>query len=343
MISEPAHLQYRPLFFLHKIHSFHMINLFGAYMKTCRLVLMTTDWLNYRHLFYFWMIVKEGGYMRAAERLRLSQSSLSHQVKKLEEQFGQPLFSRESKRAFKLTDTGRKAYEYADGIFQMGRDLENWVRSGDSSREETIRIGAVGSLSKNFQILFLQELLAAPALTFQITVGEVGTLLQRLKDRELDLVISNVPAPPQADPFAISVELAQSGFVLAGKPTFSRLKKGFPKSLESQPIFSLLSPSASHLHFERILARAGVDVKFRGVVEDVALLRLIGLSGRGLIFLPKIGIVRDLEDKSLIELHSFTRVRESFYLIAKDTNHGSQAVSALIERAVKQLNNLKGL
>ena len=56
------------------------------------------EWLNYHHLLYFWTVVREGGVVRAAEKLRLSQPTVSAQVKALEARLGEKLFTRVGRR-----------------------------------------------------------------------------------------------------------------------------------------------------------------------------------------------------------------------------------------------------
>ena len=43
------------------------------------------EWLNYHHLRYFWVVAKEGSLKKAAEKLHVSQPSISEQIKELEE------------------------------------------------------------------------------------------------------------------------------------------------------------------------------------------------------------------------------------------------------------------
>ncbi|MEO1618193.1 MAG: LysR family transcriptional regulator [Planctomycetota bacterium] len=71
------------------------------------------DWLNYHHLLYFWTVAKEGSITLAAEKLHLSQPTLSTQVGKLEKSLGVKLFDRKG-RNLVLTDTGQIVYRYAD-------------------------------------------------------------------------------------------------------------------------------------------------------------------------------------------------------------------------------------
>ena len=78
--------------------------------------------LNYHHLHSFWAVAKEGNLTRAATRLHVSQSVLSTQIKLLEGQLGQALFTREG-RVLRLTEAGRLALSYAEGIFTTGNEL----------------------------------------------------------------------------------------------------------------------------------------------------------------------------------------------------------------------------
>ena len=74
------------------------------------------DWLNYHHLRYFWMVAREGGLRRAAEKLHVSPPSISAQIRDLEEVLGEKLFRR-SGRGNVLTDVGQVVLRYADEIF----------------------------------------------------------------------------------------------------------------------------------------------------------------------------------------------------------------------------------
>jgi len=78
--------------------------------------------LNYHHLRYFRAIANEGSLTRAAERLNISQSALSTQLRSLEESLGVPLFYRQNK-SLVLTEAGRIALDYSQSIFRSGEEL----------------------------------------------------------------------------------------------------------------------------------------------------------------------------------------------------------------------------
>ena len=72
--------------------------------------------MNYNHLRYFWAVAHEGNLTRTAEKLNLSQSALSVQIRKLEDRLGHALFERRG-RQLHLTEAGRITLDYADTIF----------------------------------------------------------------------------------------------------------------------------------------------------------------------------------------------------------------------------------
>ena len=78
--------------------------------------------LNYHHLRYFWAIANEGSLSSAARRLNVAPSSLSVQLKALEQQLGQQLFERRTKELH-LTEAGRIALDYAGTVFRSGHEL----------------------------------------------------------------------------------------------------------------------------------------------------------------------------------------------------------------------------
>src|SRR5512144_1595762 len=85
------------------------------------------EWLNYHHLFYFWTMARAGSIARASEELRLSQPTISNQLKTLEASLGVKLLERQGRRLV-LTDVGRTALRYADEIFRTGRELQLAVK-----------------------------------------------------------------------------------------------------------------------------------------------------------------------------------------------------------------------
>src|SRR6478752_7643578 len=98
------------------------------------------DFLNFHHLRYFWTVARKGGVHKAAEELRVSQPSISAQLKLLEDAFGEKLFRRNG-RNLVLTEAGHVVLSYADEIFSAGRELMSAMKQGPSGRALTLTVG----------------------------------------------------------------------------------------------------------------------------------------------------------------------------------------------------------
>ena len=105
--------------------------------------------LNYRHLHYFWVVTKEGGFARAAERLDMAVQTISAQVRELEKSLGHQLL-KPSGRGVALTEAGHAAFARAEEIFQLGQGIPEEVRAVASGlrslRRGQRRRGATSSL-----------------------------------------------------------------------------------------------------------------------------------------------------------------------------------------------------
>ena len=108
-----------------------------------RLLLLVLLWslLNLKHLRYFWAVASHGSIARAAETLYLTPQTISGQLRDLEEQVGEKLFSREG-RNLVLTETGRLVFSYADEMFRLGIELQDAL-AGRTPGSATTGWGAV--------------------------------------------------------------------------------------------------------------------------------------------------------------------------------------------------------
>ena len=149
--------------------------------------------VNFRHLLYFWRVARTGHLTRAAQALHISQSALSTQIRQLEERLGAELFVRSGRR-LELTETGRLVLTYADEIFGLGTEMLGRLQgAGPDTRH--IRVGSVSNLSRNFQENWLRPLLGGPDLMLTLESGDLESLLSRLLDHRLDVVLANESVP----------------------------------------------------------------------------------------------------------------------------------------------------
>ena len=152
--------------------------------------------LNYHHLRYFHAVAKEGNLTRAAEKLNLSQSALSSQIKALEERLGHSLFARVG-RGLELTEVGRIALDHADRIFGTGRELLATLERSGTARAP-LRVGALSTLSRNFQIRFRAPLIARDDIDLVLRSGSAPRLMDELEALSLDVVLTTEPPRSEA-------------------------------------------------------------------------------------------------------------------------------------------------
>ncbi|HEX6976720.1 MAG TPA: LysR family transcriptional regulator, partial [Vicinamibacterales bacterium] len=119
------------------------------------------SWLNYHHLLYFWTVAREGGVSKAAGKLRLSQPTISAQVRLLEEALGEQLFRRQG-RGLSLTDAGQLVYRYADEIFSLGRELTETLRGRPAGRPALLNVGVANVVPKLVVYRLLQPATRGP-------------------------------------------------------------------------------------------------------------------------------------------------------------------------------------
>jgi LysR family transcriptional activator of nhaA len=271
--------------------------------------------LNYHHLRYFWMIASEGSMSRAARRLNVSPSALSVQLKSLEEQLGQSLFERKGK-ALILTDAGRIALDYANSVFQSGHELLETL-TGLSSGRQVLRIGAVATLSRNFQIGLLRPLLGRPGVELIVRSGGLADLLAQLDAHKLDVVLSNQPATVDADSMLQSTLLAEQSVSIVGRPPATRSPFRFPEQLLDEPIVLPARGSVIRSSFDAIMSRSGVVPRIIAEVDDMAMMRLMARESGWLALVPPVVVVDELKASLLVERYRIPDLREEFYAVTR--------------------------
>lgn len=272
--------------------------------------------LNYHHLRYFWAIAHEGSLTRAAERLNLSQSALSVQLGKLELQLGHPLFEREGKRLI-LTEAGRIALDYADTVFQAGDELVSTMRGRPIDRRQAFRVGALTTLSRNFQLEFLRPLVGREEVELIVRSGTMRDLLAQLEAHQLDVVLANSAPHHDARSDFRSQLLDQQSVALVGRRGAEAKPFRFPEDLRSAPLLLPSLDSEIRVGFDRILELAGVRPMILAEVDDMAMLRLLARESDGLTLVPPIVVRDELLAGVLSEVYLVPNLSESFYAITQ--------------------------
>ncbi|WP_372708268.1 LysR family transcriptional regulator [Brevundimonas sp.] len=270
--------------------------------------------LNYNHLRYFWAVAHEGSLTRAAAHMNLSQSALSVQIQKLEHQVGHPLFERVG-RNLVLTEAGRIALDYADTVFKAGDELLSTLKGRPVASRQVLRVGALTTLSRNFQLEFLRPLVDRSDVELIVRSGNMRDLLAQLEAHTVDVVLANSTAPQDARSSLRNHLLNEQPVSLVGRPRTDERTFRFPEDLRTEPLLLPSLDSDIRVAFDRLLELAGVRPVILAEVDDMAMLRLLAREREGVTLVPPIVVRDELEAGILVEHCRIPGVTERFYAI----------------------------
>jgi LysR family transcriptional regulator, transcriptional activator of nhaA len=285
--------------------------------------------LNYHHLRYFRAVAHEGNLTRAAERLNLSQSALSIQIKQLEDRLGHPLFLRAGRR-LTLTEAGRIALDHADRIFGAGEELIATLRQTGEARQ-TLRIGAQSTLSRNFQLAFLRPALATVGTEIILRSGSNPVLLEALSDLALDVVLTNEPPHRDDGQDLITHRIAEQPIGLYGTPARMR-HATLAEMLAAEPVI-LPSESTIRSGFDSLVARLGVTARIIAEVDDMAMVRLLARENVGLAIAPAVVLTDEIRAGMLQAAPFALDIIEGFYAVTARRNFPHPLLRRLLDTA----------
>jgi LysR family transcriptional activator of nhaA len=270
--------------------------------------------LNLHHLRLFRAVATDGTLTGAARALNLSQSALSTQIRALEDSLGHALFERRG-RGLVLTEAGRIALDHAEEIFRTAEHLTATLRETGRARR-ALRVGALATLSRNFQMQFLRPLIGRPDVEVVLRSGSQAELLRGLEGLALDVVLTNLtPARDAASPWLVH-RLDEQPVGLIGTP--ARLgpdARPLAELLAAEPLILPTADTALRAGFDALVARLGVVPQVAAEADDMAMLRLLARADAGLAVIPPIVVRDELAAGLLVEAARLADIRESFLAV----------------------------
>jgi LysR family transcriptional activator of nhaA len=296
------------------------------------------NWLNYHHLLYFWTVAREGSLRAAAQKLHVSQPSISAQVSALEAALGQPLF-RPAGRGRALTEAGQLVLGYADEIFALGDELMNSMAGRGAGRALRLHVGVVDSFPKLVTNRILQ-----PAFALKESVhvlcreGKLEDLLAQLATHRLELVLADEPAAGNLRVRTFSHLLGSSTITLCAAPGLAQaLKRGFPRSLHEAPALLPAPNTALRRTLETWFQAVGVQPRVLAEFEDLALMKALAADGKGFIALPTAALKEARTHYGFVPLGLAGKHRCQFHAITAERRITHPLVALLTAQATTQL------
>jgi LysR family transcriptional activator of nhaA len=287
-------------------------------------------WINYNHLYYFWVVGREGGVVRASEELMVSQPTISNQLKDLEAALGHKLFERAG-RGLKLTEAGRVTYNYASEMFSQAQQLLNALEHQPADIALRLAVGVTDVIPKP-----VARQLLAPALKLEQPVRLIcredksDRLLADLAARRTDMVLSDAPIGTAVQVEGFNHLLGESGIsFFATRELAARYRPGFPKSLNGAPILLPTDHTQVRRSLNHWFDSRRIHPVVAGEFDDSALMFWFGRTGAGILPGPTV-MEADIKREMRLSVVGRARdVRERFYAITLEEEPQHPAVAAI--------------
>lgn len=295
--------------------------------------------MNYNHLYYFWVVAREGSVVRAGEELLVSQPTVSAQLKQLERSLGHKLFERAG-RGLALTDTGRIAFGYANEIFSLGQDLMNALEHRTTDRALRLAVGILDAIPKPIARQLLEPAMKLSQRVRLICLEDkADRLLADLAARRTDVVLTDSPIGEGAPFSGFNHLLGDCGVCFFAEADLARqYRRGFPKSLNGAPMLLPTDHTALRRSLDLWFDRKRVHPQVVGEFDDSATMYTFGQDGAGVFPVPTLVADRVAREIQVRRVGTTTDVRERFYAITREETIKHPAVLVICDAARRKLS-----
>jgi LysR family transcriptional activator of nhaA len=287
--------------------------------------------LNYHHLYYFWTVARSGSIAAATQRLHLSQSALSLQLKELERSCKARLLER-SRRGVALTPEGRTVFEHCERIFPEGEELTALIQNGFQA-PALLRLGVRPTVSRDAALramAFVKEVERACRVT--VISAEPEDLMARLKARSIDLLISNRDYAPALGEGYRSRLVSRLPVYFVASRAIKSVVRSFPADLKKTVLLLRPSDNPVRRQVDQFLSRRGVSCSVAADSDDVDLLRRLALEGFGVAVLSALSVASDLKTGRLALLHAApVGIEEQVWFVCDARPHANPTVRRALD------------
>ncbi len=288
--------------------------------------------LNLKHVHYFHAVASAGSIARAARRLCVSQSTISEQIKALEEFLDVPLFDRQ-KGGLKLNGAGNRVYEHSKVMFRAAQRLLQDLRPNRNERAWVLEVGVSPTISRSLAAHRLIPLFDLDQVLPSVRFGMYPNLLDQLLTGEIDLLISeNEPGESLRSKVGVAA-LEESPLIMVTAPELAESVE-FPAGLDALPLVTYTFASRYRWELDTWLFEHGLNPSVIGEADDVSLLALLAERGTCVAAVPEVAARAALREDRLVRLGSVGEVPSRVYA------HYTQVdTPALVKRAVEALTS----
>ncbi|TPW18091.1 MAG: LysR family transcriptional regulator [Halothiobacillaceae bacterium] len=294
--------------------------------------------LNYKHLYYFWVVAKEGSVIKAAEKLHLTPQTISGQIGMLEEAIGIELFVKHGRNII-LTESGQLTLGYANEIFLLGTELEEVLKNRPTGQPLQFNVGIADVVPKIIAHRLLEPALRLPENIRIVCIEDkLDSLLADIAIHKLDVVIADTPMRHGTHVRAFNHLLGECGTTFFAKSELAaHYRHNFPHSLDGAPILFPTKSSAIRSSLMRWFDQLQIRPYIAGEFDDSALMKAFGQAGVGLFTAPTVIKKEVIRQYEVEEIGAAEEIKEQFYAISAERKLKHPAVVAVCDAARQRL------
>lgn len=249
--------------------------------------------LNYFYTFN--EVVKSGSFTQTAEELGYAQSSVTAQIKKLEEHYQVKLFERVG-RKMRVTQPGEQLYAYVKEIIKLTDEADAQLRQ-DTNLKGTIRIGTGETVAAYYITPYIKALKEKhPELRIRLEAGQCQNLIGGTIDGTYDVTI--LLDRLQKHPALKTIPIRQEEMVMIASPHHSLTKLATLelKKLEEETLILTEEGCSYRVLFEQILKDENIQIKSVISFSSLEAIKQCVADNLGIALLPRIAVERDIQN-----------------------------------------------
>jgi DNA-binding transcriptional LysR family regulator len=256
---------------------------------------------NYELYKVFYWAAKTGSLTQAGKALYLTQPSVSHAIKQLEDSFGITLFFRNSK-GVALTQEGAILYSYIEQsqiLISLAEEKMAALKNLDSGE---LRIGGSDSLFKHYLLPYLEDFHQKhPGIRLHLNHGTTPEIIAFLKEGRIDLGVVRMPIVDSQLEVRESIQL-QDCFVAGAR--YAELQDVVLSldMLLQNPVILFSRNSRARMAITELFQSYGYKLKPEIEVGSVDLLIEFARKGLGISYVTREFVSKELEEGSLFEI-----------------------------------------
>jgi LysR family transcriptional activator of nhaA len=258
--------------------------------------------INFNHLFYFYVIAKERSLAQATKVLKVSQPTLSQQLKQFEDNIEIRLFNREG-RSLKLNQHGKYLFNHCKRIFNDVESLMsgfNYQSQLDS--DKTITIGITSSISKGYASKLLGPLFKDETSIIKIIDGDIDFLTRKMKSFKVDFILSESPRDEINLKGTRSITIKKTQNIVICGNNFQHEIKNIPEDLNNCPYFKYSSNNTVQQEIDKYFLKNNIKPKVVVISDDIGLMLEATEVNHCFSIVPQFAADDLIEDKKIVKL-----------------------------------------